>query len=47
MTLNLDLFHDLDLKFSMSNFENALCQEWEGQLTSNKRDVSRIYDFQF
>ena len=32
---------DLDLEFSRSNFENAVFQEWEGQLTWNQRDVSR------
>ena len=41
VTLNFDLTHDLDLEFSRSNFENAVFQEWEGQLTWNQRDVSR------
>ena len=33
------LSYDLDLWFSSSNFENAVSQEWEGQLTWNQRDV--------
>ena len=35
MALNFDLFNDLELEFSRSNF-----QEWDGRLTLNKRDVS-------
>ena len=34
--------HDLDHGFSRSNFENAVSQEWEGRLTWNGRDVSRL-----
>ena len=34
------LSYDLDLGFSRSNFENAVSQELEGQLTWNQRDVS-------
>ena len=41
VTFNVHLTHDLDLGFSGSNFENAVSQEWEVQLTWNKRDVSR------
>ena len=43
MTLNLPLTHDLDLGFSMSNFEKVVSQEWDGWFTWNERDVSR-YD---
>ena len=32
--------YDLDLGFWRSNFENAVSQEWEGQLTWNQTDVS-------
>ena len=35
------LSYDLDLGFSRSDFENAVSQEWEGQLTWKQRDVSR------
>ena len=31
----------LTLVFEGQNFENAVSQEWEGRLTSNKRDTSR------
>ena len=41
VTFNVHLTHDLDLGFSGSNFENAVSQEWEVQLTWNERDVSR------
>ena len=41
VTFNTPLTHDLDLGFSRSNFENALSQEWDGQLPWNERDVSR------
>ena len=40
-TFFVTLSCDLDLEFSRSNFENAVFQEWEGQLTWNQRDVSR------
>ena len=30
---------DLDLKFSMSDFEIAVSHEWEGRLTWNERDM--------
>ena len=33
VTLNVHFTHDLDLRFSRSNFENAVSQEWEGRLT--------------
>ena len=38
----MTLSYDLDLGFSRSKFENAVSQEWEGQLTWNQRDVSRL-----
>ena len=40
-TFFVTLSYDLDLGFARSNFENAVSQEWEGQLTWNQRDVSR------
>ena len=43
VTFNVHLTHELDLGFSRSNFENALFQELEGQLTWNEKDVSQ-YD---
>ena len=41
VTFNVPLTHDLDLGFSMSNFEKVVSQEWDGRLTWNERDVSR------
>ena len=41
VTLNVHFTHDLDLRFSRFNFENAVSQEWEGRLTWNERDLSR------
>ena len=41
-TFFVTLSYDLDLGFSRSKFENAASQEWEGQLTRNQRDVSRL-----
>ena len=41
VTFNFDLTYDLDLEFALSNFEIAVSQEWEGQLTWNKRDMSQ------
>ena len=41
VTFNFDLTYDIDLEFATSNFEIALSQEWEGQLTWNERDMSR------
>ena len=41
-TFFVTLSYDLDLGFSRSKFENAVSQEWEGQLTWNQRDVSRL-----
>ena len=41
VTLTFDHVHDLDQGFSRTNFEIAVSQEWEGQLTLNNRDVSR------
>ena len=44
-TFFVTLSCDLDLGFSRSNFENAVSQEWEGQLTWNQRDViNRMWD---
>ena len=40
VTLNVDLTHDLDLDFSMSNFKIAVSQEWEGRLTWNEKDMN-------
>ena len=40
VTLNFDLTHDLDLRFWRSNLEISPSQEWEGQLTWNKRNKS-------
>ena len=40
-TYFVPLSYDLHLWFSMSNFENAVSQECEGQSTWNERDVSR------
>ena len=40
MTLPFDYTNDLDLEVSRSKFKIALSQEWEGQLTWNKGDVS-------
>ena len=40
-TYFVTLNYDLDLRFSRSNFENAVSQEWEGQLTWSQKDVSR------
>ena len=40
-TYFVTLSYDLDLGFLRSNFENAVSQEWEGQLTWNQRDVSQ------
>ena len=41
VTFNFDLTHDLDLEFSMSNFEIAVSQEWEGWSTWNEKDMNR------
>ena len=41
VTFNVHLFHDLDLGFSRSNLEKVICQEWDGWLTWNERDVGR------
>ena len=42
VTSNFDLTHDLDLKFSRSNFEKVISQEWDGRLTWNERDVQSV-----
>ena len=36
MTLMSDIGHGIDRGFSQSNFETALCQKWDGQLTLDK-----------
>ena len=41
VTFNFDLTYDLDLEFSMSNFEIAVSHECDGRLTWNERDKSR------
>ena len=41
LTFNVHLTHDLDLRFSRSNLEIAVSQEWDGWFTWNQRDVSR------
>ena len=41
VTLNFDLTHDLDLRFSRSIFEIAVSQEWEGRSTWNGQDLSQ------
>ena len=44
MTLPFDHTHDLDpgVEISRSKSEIALSQEWDGQLTWNKKDVTMI-----
>ena len=45
VTLNVHFIHDLDLRFSKSNFENALSQEWERRSTWNETiRVDRMLD---
>ena len=50
VTFNVLLTHDLDLGFSRSNFENAVCQEWKGRLTWKGMWIDRVlhplFDFQ-
>ena len=41
VTFNFDFDHDIDLGFSISNFERDVSQEWDGRLTFNEMDVSR------
>ena len=41
-TFFVTLSYDLDLGFSRLKFENAVSREWEGQLTWNQKDVSRL-----
>ena len=43
MTLPFDHTHDLDLGVSRSEFEIALSQEWDSQLTWNEKDVSHPF----
>ena len=40
-TYFVTLSYDLDLGVSRSNCENAVSQEWEGQLAWKEKDVSR------
>ena len=40
-TFFVTLIYYLDLGFSRSKFENAVSQEWEGQLTWNPKDMSQ------
>ena len=40
VTINFDITYDIDLEFSMSNFEIAVSQECDGRLTWNERDNS-------
>ena len=42
VTFNFPLTHDLGLEFSKSDFEKVLSYEWDGRLTWNVRDVSRL-----
>ena len=42
VTFNFPLTHDLGLGFSRSDFEKVLSYEWDGRLTWNGRDVSRL-----
>ena len=44
VTLNFDPTHDLDLRFSKSNFEQIVYLEWEGRLTWNEGDVVGMSD---
>ena len=41
--LTFELTHNIELGFSRSFFfQIAISQEWEGRMTSNKRDVNRM-----
>ena len=40
VTFNFDLAHDLDLEYSLSNFEIAVSWEWECRSAWNERDMS-------
>ena len=40
VTFNFDLAHDLDLEYSISNFEIAVSREWECRSAWNERDMS-------
>ena len=40
MTLPFDHTHDLEVEISRSEYEIALCQEWDGRLTWNEKDMS-------
>ena len=42
VTFNFPLTHDLGLRFSRSDFKKVLSYEWDGRLTWNRRDVSRL-----
>ena len=41
VTFNFPLTHDLDHRFSRSNFKKVLSYEWDGRLTWNQGDLSR------
>ena len=41
VALHLDLSHDIDFEFSLSNFEKAVFPESVGRLTWNERNVGR------
>ena len=41
-TYSFNFTHDLGLEFSTSDFQIAISQEWESQLTWNERDVSPV-----
>ena len=43
MSLTFDQTHDIGLWISRSEYEKALSQEWDGQLTWNKKDVSHPF----
>ena len=43
MVLPFDHTHDIDLVVSRSKFEEASFEEWEGWLTWNEKDVSRLF----
>ena len=43
MMLIIDVTHVLDLELSRTKFELALSKEWEGQLTWNETDMSRLF----
>ena len=42
-TLNFDLIHVLNLRFSRSYFQTAISYEWVSRLTRNERDISQCW----